>query len=141
VGCDTDGDDGGNLIGTWYGTGTPVDSYIISGDSITYDDGSDGMYGMSFAADIVQYSDFEDDSGVLIIEFTKNPNEGGSKNFNAVYWRNLSADQVELANAAAKASPWDSSVDTLEEAETKFTKDDADDFVDWSQVAPYRKGK
>jgi hypothetical protein len=53
-----------NLIGTW--TSTYGDSYVITANKITYDDGG---YGGGYASTIRDVSNFSDNAGVIIIEY------------------------------------------------------------------------
>jgi hypothetical protein len=124
------------------GTGTTADFYTVNGTSIIYDDGmGESEWSMSYAADIVQHSDFTNAHGVIIIKFTTNPVTGGEKAYSAVYWRGLTAASVSMANATEDLGEnvWDASVDNKDDAITKFTESKADDYVTWDYVQPFRK--
>jgi hypothetical protein len=137
VGCDSGSDEDADLNGLWV---SDFDGYVINtkADKIYYLD--------NFSADIVNAPDYSATSGVLIIEFTSYYEieydedwevvsegwiEDNNGKFGAVYWIELTADSVKMANAY-DTETWEHSMyDTKSEAEAAFTpyQDKSGDFV------------
>jgi hypothetical protein len=144
MGCSSDPDDTGNLVGKWvnvYDPGGPnqfVTTIYISGGAV--------MYEGNYEAVIVNAPDFEAPHGFLIIQFTKyatnydnNPvsTHANVGKYSALYWKDLTVSSVFLADAY---SGIDHAIkNTLGEAYAAFTNDTAGTFVDWSQTSPYNK--
>ena len=144
VGCDLLGktdetekpDLGGNisaLVGTW---DSGSDSYTITTTTIVYDDGSNGEWGFSYKGNICHVSNFNAVSGVVIIEYTEAPTSGTSGNFIGIYYRDLTATTVKLANSY---DPEGTETATLDTAKAKFTQGNADTLVSWTYVQPQTK--
>jgi hypothetical protein len=138
------GDNSGNtegslpalLTGTW-SSGT--DGYVISADTLSYDEGINGGMGYSYTGTIRYVSNFTPAAGIIIIEYTAPPfwtEPPGS--FFGVYYRNLTRTSVQLANSINpdRSAP---ETRTLEEAAAKFTQAREGDFVNWGIVQSQRR--
>jgi hypothetical protein len=141
-GCDMGGGDPytgpggtvGPLVGYWY-SGT--DGYAINNTILSYNDGSDGQWGMSYAGIIRHVSNFSLTSGVLIVEYTSAPvmpyTTTEPANFIGVYYRIQGPNEVKLANSydtTGTATP------DLAAAIAKFTQAEESTFVySWDGVA------
>jgi hypothetical protein len=123
------------------------EEYVITGSgtsgtiSYTFHDNLYGDYGNFDAeiADIVYNNG--DTSGVILIHYTSPPTEDDEDKYNAVYFQALTGDNepgdtVQLANAVELPIYDSSAVDTLLEAEEKFTWEYADLYIDWDYVNP-----
>jgi len=123
------------LIGEW--SGEWEDGYSIEAANLQYI--SD--YGFGFTGTISQVSNFSDDSGVIIVNYTVPPSyEGYNENpYTAVYYRNLTGASVQLANVTNLSDYSCADTATIEEAAAKFTLNDMADYVDWGFVSPYSK--
>lgn len=143
------------LLGTWAyiqpGQELPAERYIIKSNSLDYayagggenESGTAASSGTNFAGIIVFTASYSQDSGLLIIQYTKMPayslhNNG---NFTAVYYRDLGEDSVRLANAINLDGYASADTFTLEEAKAKFTRDSAALYVDWGVVQPQRRAR
>ncbi|MDR0877935.1 MAG: hypothetical protein LBN21_07765 [Treponema sp.] len=138
AGCKNDPDDTGNLIGTWTSTGG--DGYTITGTTVTYTSGMDPL--MSFAGTIKNSPNFAAPYGVIIIEYTTpvhyyasydpNPPYAGispyepTNHFQGIYWKDLTATSVGLANAYKSPEPEEA---TLPAAQSAFTLDNEPTYV------------
>jgi hypothetical protein len=160
VGCGGDDGDTGNLVGKWqnvYDDGQGGDPYIttynINGTTVKYED--------TYEATIENKPDFDAKYGVLIIKFTKYvvydysdfPNvtsyedETKKDKYAALYWRDLTASTVKLADAwvttvdesSGNSTSEHKMVDDMSTATTTFTNDTVSNFIDWSGVSPYDK--
>ena len=136
TGCKTDSDDPGALNGTW----SSYDSYVINTSANKIE------YSGSYKADIVNSPKYDAVNGVLIVRFTWyyetiydwNPpydiiSEGEREDykgkFGAVYWKDLKAGSVQLADAYDTLTWEHAMYDTIEEARANFTIDKTDDFI------------
>jgi hypothetical protein len=131
-GCDLDGGDPpslyGNdisqLIGSW---ADGAEGYEISNTTLSYDDGSNGAWGMSFDGIIRYVANFSAKSGVIIIEYTAAPTVPytASNNFLGIYYR------IETANMVKFANSYNASTNTpnLNSAVATFTLANESDFV------------
>lgn len=149
AGCSTDNNSGetGNLDGTWeniYDDGEYhiVTTIIINTAAKTVE------YEGSYEGNIANSPAFDRENGVLIVEFTKYADWGDPEplashgnvgKFGALYWTDLTADSVKLADAYEGYVQ--AMYDTIEEAQSAFTPaaDKAGNFVTWSVVSPYTK--
>jgi len=152
AGCDTGivgGEDTNNpgtlptglISNNWTSTGG--DGYEITGTTLKYYYSTpDDPYYMFYEGTIHSVTNFNTSSGVIIVEYTDGTYyDPDSNHFNATYYRDLSANSVQLAEA------WDLSTSpasnagtaTLEEAKTKFTMGNEGNFVDWGNVLSYTK--
>jgi hypothetical protein len=148
AGCKAE-DDTGNLVGYWqniYAEGT--DSEFITNIRIT---ATTVEYEGSYKATIENEPGFEAAYGVLIIKFTEylahdysnypevttSPDPTKVDKYAALYWKDLTASTVNLADAYIGSDH--QIVDDLETARSTFTNDNAHNFVDWSGVSPYNK--
>jgi hypothetical protein len=159
AGCElygTVGGDNGNipgalpylLQGEWffYSYGNPSDGYKITNTELWYDD--DGLGGMNYHGNIRFVSNYSSGAGVIIIEYlaggypTYTMNGGHNGNaFFAVYYRNLKADSVQLANATTLPLNTCPDTATLEEAIAQFTRMKAGNYVNWGTVQTQRRIK
>ena len=140
--CDTNGsttNDNSNvpgslpasLQGEWGfippGSSEPADLYIIDSTTLhyVYDDPEWGSYG--YQGNILFVSNYSSSSGIIIIEYTNGASDP-SKPFAGIYYRNLTSNTVQLANAI---NPDYSSPDTatLSEAKEKFTQNSIGNYV------------
>ena len=122
------------LDGKWY---TQYDGYIIKMDELTleYDDGG---YGFDWKGDIggVVLFNTNGTAGVILIEFTKKPVDFDTQaepagDFSAVYFRNMTATGMELANVAEidGGNTITSTANTLTAAKSKYTAGAVGNFV------------
>ena len=155
TGCNSDLEDDTNypgvlpegLTGKWvfnvddYYEVIPVDGQIGTLQYTSVWDGTDYGY-----EGIIRFiSNYSESSGIIILEFTDGAPDA-SKPFTGIYYQNLNASTVKLANvinlkAVAEGDYANYCVDTetLEEAITKFTRGNSGKYVDWSNVIPYTK--
>ncbi|MFP3040941.1 hypothetical protein LQZ19_03860 [Treponema primitia] len=152
-GCDIYGTVGGSdinipgglpfqLQGEWvyFSYGNPSDSYTITDTEIIYhDEAGDGTFG--YAGTIRFISNFDRSSGVIIIEYTIRPAYDGynGNDFFAIYYRNLTANTMQMANSTILPDNNCPDVKTLDEAVGKFTRMQMGKYVNWSIVQPYEK--
>jgi hypothetical protein len=138
-----------SLIGVW---ASPTgDGYEVTQNSVIYRGFDSAIYGkFSFQGTIKNEPDFTATEGVLIVQYapTDKPNPANipgmqppGGDFQAIYWRSLTANSVILANAAnltpgATIGP---ETTTLAEAKAKFTLADVGNYVGWSGVTPQSK--
>jgi len=97
-----------------------------------------GDFDFSFEGVIEFVSNHSSSSGVLIVRYTKaapDPN----KLFTGIYYNNLRNNTVQLANAWDLANETSADTATLDEAISKFTRDNAANFVNWTRVSPYNR--
>jgi len=80
---------------------------------------------------------FDSTSGVIIVEYTASAFGDPTKPFNATYYRNLTANAVEMGTATTLLDYSPSGTATLAEAEVKFTLGSAGDFI--AQWGSYTK--
>jgi hypothetical protein len=142
AGCDWDSDDPHNnegtlpasFIGEWH---SRYDGYTITAATLAYDDGSNGVWGFSFASTIVYVSNFNSTSGVIIVQYTSPPPAGSTGNFQGIYYQILSANEVRFANAYDPEGTTEAP--DLAAAVAKFTQSNAETFVTWGIVVPQTK--
>jgi hypothetical protein len=134
-GPDNFGSELGDLKGTW---ASASDGYEISDTKLIYKDD----YGYGFTGTIKAVSNFTTKAGVIIVEYTAPPTGSAeypyspAGNFQGVYYQELTATTVQLANAY---DPTGTETATLEAAKAKFTLDKAGDYVTWTIVAVQEK--
>jgi hypothetical protein len=155
TGCKTDSNDDEkySLNGTWvYNSDYGSEKYIIDTNAKTLE------YEGNFKGKIHETTYFTSSSGVIIIEYDVDgkPEYWDYSNFPEVegpypplgdflgiYFINLSATSVQLANASDATytdSYYRCEAASLNEAKTKFTADNVDLFIfDWSYVQPQVK--
>jgi hypothetical protein len=153
-GCDLYGKVGGDdsnipgglpfqLQGEWlsFSYGNPSDSYTVTNAEIKYDDGGAGGGTMSYTGTIRFVSNYSSSSGVIIIEYTVRPAYGGynGNDFFAVYYRNVTANTMQMANTTVLGPNTCPDTETLDEAVKKFTRMRMGNYVDWSVVQPFEK--
>jgi hypothetical protein len=140
------------LRGTWVyiqsGNDVPAEQYIIAdtdtvdGPSIEYGYGG-GSSPYDYAGTIAFVSNYSSDSGVIIVKYdpAKKPEyslyNGGD--YGAVYYRNLRAGSVQLANAIKLSDMSAPDTATLDEAVEKFTRMMMGTYVDWGAVQPQQR--
>ncbi|MDR2096012.1 MAG: hypothetical protein LBP76_10925 [Treponema sp.] len=140
-GCDLDGDDTGNLAGTWTNVaGSYVTTITITNNTV--------VYSGSYEATIENAPDFEATNGVLILKFTKyvdwstdeailKDDHSNVGKYGAMYWKELTASSVSLADAYTGTTHV--LVDDWSTAQTTFTNDAVDTYINWSITSPYTK--
>ncbi|QQO10145.1 hypothetical protein [Breznakiella homolactica] len=139
--------EGATLIGSWQANGSYgeegnktsfTEVYTITNDTLTYSYEEGSVWDYTFTGSIKNNPDFTNDYGVIIIEYLA-PSDPSLK-FSGTYWRGLTETSVSMANAA-NLDNYREPVETatLEEALAKFTIDNIDDFVNWSNIAPLGK--
>jgi hypothetical protein len=153
-GCDLYGKPGGDdtnepgtlplqLQGEWaFPPENPSEHYRIAADTVEY--GYGGASPMDFTGAIRFVSNYSADSGVIIIEYTTLKPSYDKYNglpFFAIYYQNLRADSVQLANATTFPDYSAPDTATLEEAKAKFTRGKMGSYVDWGVVQPQQRIK
>ncbi|GHV18837.1 hypothetical protein FACS189493_8450 [Spirochaetia bacterium] len=149
-GCDiygkVGGDDGNipgglpfQLQGKW--RSSPGDNYVITDTEITYDGGVGISGGTNYTGTIRFVSNYSPDSGLIIIEYTVKPAYSGynGKDFFAIYYKDLTANTMQMANATILGPNTCPDTATLEEAVEKFTRMQMGNYVDWSFVQPFTR--
>jgi hypothetical protein len=107
----------------------------IKADTIEYDDGFGGEFG-GFTGLIRYASDFNEKSGVLIVEYTTPPIDV-TTGWTGVYYREYKGNSIQIADA------YDSDynhvvTETLDEAKETFSINNIGDHIeDWGAIAPY----
>jgi hypothetical protein len=126
------------LVGYWdSGTG---DGYIITAATLEYYGYTDAR----FTSKVREVINFDASSGVIIVEYTTTPIGVGyvpTDNFLGIYYRNLTANSVKLANSYTVAN-WLTPVETatLDQALAKFTLANVDLFVNnWNFAGQIRQ--
>jgi hypothetical protein len=144
--CSQEPDDSGVLTGTWKFDGAVT--YIITPTTIEYID--------NYKADIISHSNFEDASGSLVIQFTdytkynyvnfpevtSEPDTAMIGKYSGVYWKDLKAASVFLADPWQGTWPDNLHVTANNETEAreKFAPEKYADYGLWaSGIAPYLK--
>ena len=135
----------GNLAGTWItDEGGPYETTV----TITT---TTAGYPGSWEGTIVNSPNFTATTGVLICQITKyadnfgdplNPTHANVGKFCGMYWKDLSAGQVYLADAYDTSSGYVHAIfNTQAEAVAAFTPvaDKVGNYINWSIVAPYTK--
>ncbi|MDR0623842.1 MAG: hypothetical protein LBG10_05365 [Treponema sp.] len=134
------------LRGKWAytqpGNSVPAELYTITGATIEYGyGGGSSVYDFSGTVEFV--SNYSAGSGVIIVKYdpAKKPRyplyNNGS--FGAVYYRNLRADAVQLANAINLSDMSAPDTAALDEAVEKFTRTAMGAYVNWGNVQPQRR--
>ena len=129
------------LRGEWIyiqpGLSTPAERYVIEEDIIQYGFGG-GKSEYDYKGDIRFVSNYSANSGVIIIEYidTQRPNYAGynGNSFFGIYYRNLSKNTVQLANAIRLTDMSSPDTATLDEAIGKFTLSNRGTLVNWSNA-------
>ena len=161
TGCETEAkDDDFSVNGTWvFSSEYGSEIYIIDTDNNRFE--YEG--GLAFKGTIHEVTFFTSNSGVIIIEYDEDAKPEYYEidwnppydvisgphdpigNFLGVYFINLKADTVKLANATDTTFAdlyYRCEAETLEAAKVKFTADNIDDFIfDWSYVSTQVKQK
>jgi len=138
AGCDT-GIVGGNenipgtlpaglISNNWTSTGG--DGYEITATTIKYYYGTQGSPDFYYEGTIRSVTNFTVSSGVIIFEYTDGTYVNLANPFTATYYRDLSANSVQLADAYDQVNP-PTETATLQEAITKFTVHTVGDFVEY----------
>lgn len=145
LGCQID-DDTGNLHGTWINVYDPGGENEFTTTIIINSSAKTIEYADSYEGEIINSPDFSAVNGVLIIKFTKYcdfmypppiSTHSNVNKFGALYWRELTIGSVLMADAYDGLDHL--IFDTIEEAQTAFTIDKANNYVDWSYVGTYTK--
>ncbi|MDR1277986.1 MAG: hypothetical protein LBK02_04480 [Treponema sp.] len=132
------------LQGEWAyippGSALASEVYTITGETISYGYAGGDNMGTDFTGKIRFVSNYSSGSGLIIIEYTVKPSYAAynGKNFFALYYRNLHAGWVQLANSTILPPPAVTSpdVDSLDEAKEKFTRLTMGNYVSWTDVQP-----
>jgi hypothetical protein len=141
------------LRGEWTytqpGSNDPAERYIIEKGSPENNEADTVQYGYGGGADPTDYkgvirfvSNYSEDSGVIIIEYTEAEKPSyplyNGNSFFGIYYRNLKDNSVQIANSI---NPDNSAPDTptLDEAIKKFTRFNMGTFVNWGVVQPQRR--
>jgi hypothetical protein len=134
------------LRGKWAyiqpGNSVPAELYTITDTTIEYGyGGGSSVYDFSGTVEFV--SNYSAGSGVIIVKYdpAKKPryplyNGGG---FGAVYYRNLQAGSIQLANAINLSDMSAPDTAALDEAVEKFTRTAMNAYVDWGNVQPQQR--
>jgi hypothetical protein len=142
ISCSDNANSSGDLNGTWDDGWNPV---IIDSSAKTI------VYTGSYEGVIANAPNgYTAKSGVLIIQFTKYANFGAGTpstshanvgKYGALYWTELTASSVRLADAYNTTTWVHVMYPTLAEANAAFTPaaDKVGTYVDWSPTAPYTK--
>ncbi|MDR2768872.1 MAG: hypothetical protein LBB82_11170 [Treponema sp.] len=133
----------GRLYGQWVYAG---ERYTISAgsiiDTIKYEYTGGASSPFDFEGTIAFVSNYNDSSGVIIVEYNVQrptyPLHNGNF-YGAVYYRYLTASSVKLANAINLADMSAPDTVTFSEAVTKFNRNNQGSFVNWGNVQPQRK--
>ena len=129
------------LVGEWAFPAPPApasERYIIEEDTLQYIGFGDGS--TSFKGTIVFVSNFSATSGVIIIRYlyghypSYSLHNGNS--YFGIYYRNLGANTVQLANSIEPDGASSPDTATLEEAISTFTRGRMGRYVDWGVVQP-----
>ena len=126
------------LLGEWvFPLNVPSERYVIAADIIEYGYGG-GESAYNFKSNIRFVSNFSANSGVIIIEYIDPPSyeKHNGNSFSAIYYRNLTNNTVQLANAINLADHASADTATLEEAIGRFTRLRMGNYVNWSVVQP-----
>jgi hypothetical protein len=117
------------------------EEYVITAGTLkyTYVYDQDDTYDSTFTADIIDIVDSDSTSGIIIIQYTTPPADGTVEYYNAVYFQNLSGDNVpgdtvQLANAVNLSDYSSSEVEDEEEAYDNFTWENVEDYIFWMYV-------
>jgi hypothetical protein len=145
--CQTEDDMAGYLDGVW------INGYQGYITKITINTSMKTIeYEGSYEGTIENNVDFSSVNGVLIIKFTKywewiendgewisaeNPNSDCIGHYGALYWKGLTANSVYMADAYEGSNHI--MFNDPQDAQTNFTMDKAQDYIDWSVVGPYTK--
>jgi hypothetical protein len=133
------------LQGEWAhippGSDVVSELYTITAETMGYGYAGANNIGTDFKGNIRFVSNYSGDSGVIIVEYTEKPSYAAYNglSFFAVYYRNLNAGWVQLANAINLRDKSAPDTATLEEAVAKFTRLNMGNYVDWSVVQAQRR--
>lgn len=142
-GCDTGNPTPGILTAKWTNISGGYTTTITITDSSV-------VYHGTYEAAIVNKPDFTASDGVLIIRFTKyadwdgepSTTHGNVGKYGALYWKELTASSVSLADAYKKINDTDqfpshTMFSEIGQAQAAFTNDAVGDYIDWSITSPY----
>jgi hypothetical protein len=135
------------LLGKW---ATSVDSFLITRSSgietVEYDDGG---YGYGYKGTVRFVSQFDNSTGVIIIQLTEfSPSQERSKPYHAIYYLDFKpGDSISLNNTSILSVAYDpdkptannADTATLEEAKEKFTRDRIFEYVNSDYLQVYKK--
>jgi hypothetical protein len=131
------------LQGEWlsYSYNNPSDGYIITDTEIAYNGGGAISPDFDYTGTIRFVSNYNSDSGLIIIEYTSRPSYTGynGNDFFAIYYRNLKANTMQMANTTIRPANTCPDTATLEEAVEKFTRMQMGNYVDWGVVQPFTR--
>jgi hypothetical protein len=161
AGCELYGTTGGDdanipgslpflLRGEWAyiqpGNDVPAERYVITdtapNPALEYGYGG-GVSPFDYAGTVVFVSNYSAGSGVIIVKYDpeKKPSYPLYNNgdFCAVYYRNLTDNSVQLANAINLNDMSAPDTASLDEAAAKFTRTMMGAYVDWGAVQPQQR--
>jgi len=128
------------LRGEWVFVSARVsERYFIDENTVQY--GYGGESDTDYKGNILFVSNYGSDSGVIIIEYTEPPYYQlyNGNSFFGIYYRILTNDTVQLANAINLGPYSAPDTATLQEAIEKFTRLKMGNYVDWGVVQPQRR--
>lgn len=130
----------GEWVYTQPGSSTPAERYVVEETTLQYGYGG-GESETNYKGNIRFVSNYSGDSGIIIIEYTERPYypKYNGKSFFGIYYRNLTYDTVQLANATNLIDYYSPDTETLEEAIGKFTRLKMGSYVDWGVVQPQKR--
>ena len=130
----------GEWVYTQPGSSTPAERYVIDANTVQYGYGG-GESDTNYRGNIRFVSNYSASSGVIIIEYSEMPSYQGYNGnlFSGIYYRNLKAGTVQLANAIDLAGFGSADTATLAEAIGKFTRRKMGKYVDWGVVQPQKR--
>jgi hypothetical protein len=133
------------LRGEWVyiqpGSSVPAERYVIEDNTVQYGYGG-GESDTNYKGTIRFVSNYNNTSGVIIIEYTERPSYPlyNGNSFFGIYYRNLESDTAQLANSINLAAHYSApDTATLNEAIEKFTRLGMGSFVDWGVVQSQRR--
>jgi hypothetical protein len=134
-----DGEGGAGIIGNWADP-QAGDRYEITNTTIKY---VSGYPAMDFNGTITSTENFDNSSGVIIFRYTSGAPATG-RTFGAVYYRGLTASQMNMATAGR----WDSQppyaditpvITSADQAKREFIRDKGDGYYVTYWGGPYVK--
>ena len=132
------------LLGEWVfpASGMAAERYLIKKTganeyTIQYGYGG-GASPFDFKGIIRFVSNYNDSTGVIIIEYTEQPSYPlyNGNSFLGIYYQKLRENTVQLANAINLGNYGSPDTAALDEAIEKFTRFKMRNFVDWGVVQP-----
>jgi hypothetical protein len=123
-------------------SGAPSDGYVITSTTIEYSYRG-ARTDMDYKGEIRFVSNYNSNSGLIIIEYTKKPTYAGynGNDFFAIYYRIHSSNLMRMANTTTLPAYTCPDTATLEEAKAKFTRMTMGKYVDWSVAMPQTRIK